>query len=1031
MLNRILKYSLENRLIILIAALLLFAGGAYLTPRMDVDIFPELTAPTVVVMTEAHGMAPEEVEQLVTFPIETAVNGATDIRRVRSSSSMGFSIVWVEFDWGTNIYNARQTVTERLVRASEDLPRGVGEPVIAPQSSLLGEIMIIGLTSDQKTPMELRTMAEWNVRPRLLSVGGVAQVTTIGGDFKEYQVLVHPEKLKHYGVSFTELIQSVQGMNANAPGGFLNEYGNRYLIRGIARSKKVNEIGNSVIKMQKGYPVKISDVADVEVGAAPKIGDGSYNGEDAVLLTVMKQPNVNTIKLTQRIEEALGDIQHNTGDQVTFHTNIFNQARFIKTSVNNVKKALIEGSVLVVIILMLFLMNYRTTIISLVAIPLSLIVSILVLKLFGLTINTMSLGGMAIAIGMLVDDAIIDVENVYKRLRQNVGCKKIHRAKPLKVVFDASSEIRPSIMNATLIIIVAFIPLFFLEGMEGRMLRPLGISFIVALFASLIVALTVTPVLCSYLLTNEKSLLKQKHGSWLENRLGKFYDRALRGAMQSKRFVLGVAGVFLVLAVLLFTRFGMNFLPPFNEGSLTVNLSAVPGISLPKSNEIGREAEEMLLEFPEIERLARRTGRAELAEHSFGVNVSELDVPFTLKDRSREEFLKAVRSKLDALDGVNVEVGQPITHRMDHMLSGTKANIAIKLFGTELNEMYRIANQIKSEIQNVEGIGDLTVQQQVEIPQIKIEPKRDMLAKYGIPMNNFVEFVDYAFAGEKVSDVFEDEKSFDMVIRYADAHREEIDAIREAMIDSYDGKNVPLYYVADIKSSSGPNTISRENVNRKLVVSVNVANRDVGSVVHDIQAKIDEYIQLPENYHLEYGGQFKSAERASQRLAWTSIAAILIVFLILFQEFHSPRLAGIVLLNLPLALIGGVVAIWLTSGDMSIPAIIGFITLFGIATRNGILLVSRYNNLRGKGVSLFDSVVRGSLDRLNPILMTALTAALALIPLALAGNQAGNEIQSPMAVVILGGLLTSTFLNIFIIPVVYYLMHQNKEQHEA
>jgi len=1030
MLNKIIQYSLHNRLMIVMGALLLFIGGTYVTTKMDIDIFPELTAPTVVVMTEAHGMAPEEVEQLVTFPIETAVNGATNIRRVRSSSSMGFSIVWVEFDWGTDIYNARQTVTERLVRASEDLPRGVGEPVIAPQSSLLGEVMIVGLTSEEKTPMELRTMAEWNIRPRLLSVGGVAQTTIIGGDYKEYQILVHPEKLKHYGVTYKELINTAQGMNVNAPGGFINEYGNRYIIRGLGRSNKVSEIGNSVIKMADDYPIKISDVADVKIGASPKIGDGSFNGQDAVLMTVTKQPEVNTINLTERIDKALLDIQKNTGDEVTFHTNIFNQANFIETSVNNVKRALIEGSVLVVIILMIFLMNPRTTIISLVAIPLSLIVSIVVLKLFDFTINTMSLGGMAIAIGMLVDDAIIDVENVYKRLRQNVGCKVEHRQKPLTVIYNASIEIRPSIMNATLIIIVAFIPLFFLEGMEGRMLRPLGISFIVALFASLIVALTITPVLCSYLLTNEKKLSKHKQGSWLENRLSKLYHGALKLAMRRKRAILVSSGVLMVLAILLFTRFGMNFLPPFNEGSLTINLTASPGISLEKSNEIGREAEHLLLDIPEIDRLSRRTGRAELAEHSFGVNISELDVPFSLDDRSREEFLKDVRSTLSTLKGVNVEVGQPITHRMDHMLSGTKANIAIKLFGTELNKMYQISNQIKDEIQDVKGIGDLTVEQQIETPQLKIRPKRDMLAKYGIPMRDFSQFVDYAFAGEKVSDVFEDEKSFDLVLRYAEPHRESMDAIREAMIGSYDGKNVPLYYVADIESSSGPNTISRENVRRKLVVSVNTANRDVGSVVEDIRAKVGENIQLPENYHLEYGGQFKSAERASKRLAWTSIAAILIVFLILYQEFHSSRLAGIVLLNLPLALIGGVVAIWLTSGDMSIPAIIGFITLFGIATRNGILLVSRYNNLLSKDVSLYDSVIRGSLDRLNPILMTALTAALALIPLALAGNQAGNEIQSPMAVVILGGLLTSTFLNIFVIPIVYYLIHQKNGNNE-
>ena len=1030
MLNKIIDYSLKNRLMILVGAILLLVGGTYVTTRMDVDIFPELTAPTVVVMTEAHGMAPEEVEQLVTFPIETAVNGATDIRRVRSSSSMGFSIVWVEFDWGTDIYNARQTVTERLVRASDDLPRGVGEPVIAPQSSLLGEVMIVGLTSDHKTPMELRTMAEWNLRPRLLSVGGVAQVTIIGGDFKEYQVRVHPEKLKHYQVSLQDLIGTVKGMNANAPGGFINEYGNRYIIRGLGRTKHVEEIGNSVIKMADGFPVKVSDVADVQAGAAPRIGDASFNTRNAVLLTVNKQPNVNTIRLNERINQALDEIRQNVGGEVQFHTNIFNQARFIENSIHNVQKALIEGSILVVIILLIFLMNYRTTVISLVAIPLSLLVSIVALDLMGFTINTMSLGGMAIAIGSLVDDAIIDVENVYKRLRQNVGCDARHREKPLSIVYRASKEIRPSIMNATLIIIVAFIPLFFLEGMEGRMLRPLGISFIVALFASLIVALTVTPVMCSYLLTNEKRLSKHKEGSWVERRLQKFYNGALQRVMKMRYTVLSLAGVLLILSVLLFTRFGMNFLPPFNEGSLTVNVSAVPGISLEKSNEIGRKAERLLLEVPEIDRLSRKTGRAELAEHSFGVNVSELDVPFNLKDRSRAAFLEEVRHKLSTLKGVNVEVGQPITHRMDHMLSGTNANIAIKLFGTELNEMYRIAKNIESEIGDVKGIGDLSVEQQVEIPQVKIKPNRDMLAKYGIPVRQFVEFVNYAFAGEKVSDVFEEEKAFDLVVRYDETHRGKMEAIREAMLETHDGKKVPLYYVADIQSSSGPNTINRENVRRKLVVSVNVANRDVGSVVDDIRSRINRHIDIPENYHIEYGGQFESAERASRRLSITSMAAILIIFLILYQEFKSTRLAGVVLLNLPLALIGGILAIWITSGDMSIPAIIGFITLFGIATRNGILLVSRYNALRSKGVDLYSSVMRGSMDRLNPILMTALTAALALIPLAVAGNQAGNEIQSPMAVVILGGLLTSTFLNMFIIPVVYYLIHLKQAHHD-
>lgn len=1028
MLNKIIQYALHNRLVVLVSAMLLLLGGGYVTSRMDVDIFPELTAPTVVVMTEAHGLAPEEVEQLVTFPIETAVNGATDIRRVRSSSSMGFSIVWVEFDWGTDIYNARQTVSERLVRASKDLPKGVGEPVIAPQSSLLGEVMIVGLTSDKKSPMELRTMAEWNLRPRLLSVGGVAQVTIIGGAFKEYQILLHPEKMRHYDVSLSQIVGTVNSMNENAPGGFINEYGNRYLIRGIARTQNLEKIGNTVIRMQGDFPVKIADVADVVVGAAPKFGDGSYNGQKAVLMTITKQPNVNTLNLVKNVNSALGEIERNNDGEVDFHTNIYNQGQFIETSVNNVQKALIEGAILVVIILMVFLMNYRTTLISLLAIPLSLLVTILVLKLFGLTINTMSLGGMAIAIGSLVDDAIIDVENVYKRLRQNMALKTGERSNTLKVIYDASTEIRASIMNATFIIMVAFIPLFFLDGMEGRMLKPLGVSYIVALFASLVVAITITPVLCSLLLTNEKRLMKHKEGSWVERKLQGSYTKVLVCLMNAKRTVLTVSVVLLLGAVFLFTRFGMNFLPPFNEGSMTINITAAPGISLEESDKIGQEAEKLLLSLPEVENLSRKTGRAELAEHSFGVNVSELDVPYTLESRNKQALVKEVREMMSTLKGVNVVVGQPITHRMDHMLSGTQANIAIKIFGTELNTLYQTANEIKGVIQGVEGIGDLNVEQQIEIPQIKIKPKREMLAKYGIPIREFIDFVDYAFAGEKVSDVFENEKSFDLILRYAEPHRNNMEAIKEAMIDTYDGKKIPLSYVADIKSSSGPNTISRENVKRKLVVSVNVADRDVGSVVADIRNVIDEKIQLPENYHVEYGGQFESAESASRTLTLTSLAALLVIFLLLYQEFKSIQTAGVILLNLPLALIGGVVAIAITSGDMSIPAIIGFITLFGIATRNGILLVSRYNALKKEGVLLVKRIVQGSMDRLNPILMTALTAALALVPLALAGDKPGNEIQSPMAVVILGGLLTSTFLNIFVIPIVYYYMNRKEEK---
>ncbi len=1030
MISKIINYSLQHRLIILVAAILLIIAGIYITSDMEVDIFPDLNAPTVVVMTEAHGMAPEEVEKLVSFPIETAVNGAAGIRRVRSSSSMGFSIVWVEFNWGIDIYNARQTVSEKLMTISDKLPKGVGSPTIAPQSSLLGEIMIFSLTSDTTNAMELRTIAEWIIRPRLLSVGGVAQITIIGGEFKQYKILADPQKMKYYNVSLSELINTCEASNENVSGGFINEFGNKYIISGIGRTNKVNEIGNSVIKMVDNVPVKVEDVAEVVIGAAPKIGDGSYRGKEAVVITVTKQPDINTLELTENLNEAITDIKKNLSDDITFNTDIFEQANFIKVAVNNVKKALIEGCIFVIIILFLFLMNYRTTLISLVAIPLSLLVAIITLKALGLTINTMSLGGMTIAIGSLVDDAIIVVENAFKRLKENAGKLQENMEKPLKVIFDATKEIMASILNATLIIIVAFVPLFFLSGMEGRMLKPLGISFIVALFASLIVAVTLTPVLCSYLLTNNKKLRKQQKGSWLVRNLNFIYAIGLKKVLKIKRTALGIAFIIFLFTIILFFSFGRSFLPPFNEGALAINTYTMPGISLEESDKIGKQAEEILLTIPEVITTSRKTGRAELAEHSFGVNVSEIETPFELKDRSRAEFLSDIRKKLNSISGITVEVGQPISHRISHMVSGSEANIAIKLFGTDLNKMFSIANKIKANIQDIEGIADLNVEQQVEIPQIQIKPKRDMLAKFGIPLKEFTQFIDYAFAGEKISDVFEQEKSFDLILRFNDENRDNIYAIRNAMIDTHYGTKIPLHYVADIRSTSGPNTISRENVQRKIVVSVNVAERDIGSVVNDIQHRIDQNITLPENYRIEYGGQFESAAKTTRILLFTSLFAILVIFLILYQEFKNSKIAGIILLNLPLALIGGVLSIWFSSGVISIPAIIGFITLFGIATRNGLLLVSRYQHLKEEGLKLYDRVIKGSLDRLNPILMTALTTALALIPLAIAGDKPGNEIQSPMAIVILGGLLSSTLLNIFIVPIVYYLVNLKSEKKE-
>ena len=1027
MLNKIIHYSLHNRLVVLCAAVLLLIAGSYTAMHTDVDVFPDLTAPTVVIMTEANGMAAEEVEQLVTFPIETAVNGATHVRRVRSSSTNGFSIAWVEFDWGTDIYLARQIVSEKLAIVGESLPSNVGKPTLGPQSSILGEMMIIGLTADSTSMLDLRTIADWTVRPRLLSTGGVAQVDVLGGDIKEYQIQLDPKRMRHYGVSMSEVMAVTEDMNLNANGGVLYEFGNEFIVRGMLSTTRLEEMAKAVVKTVENFPVKLEDIADVKIGAkVPKLGTASERGKSAVLLTVTKQPATSTLDLTAKLEASLKDLQKNLPADVKVSTDIFRQSRFIESSIGNVKKSLFEGGIFVVIVLFLFLANVRTTVISLITLPISLLVSILTLHYMGLTINTMSLGGMAIAIGSLVDDAIVDVENVYKRLRENKLKPEAERMKTLDVVFHASKEVRMPILNSTLIIVVSFVPLFFLSGMEGRMLVPLGIAFIVALFASTVVALTLTPVLCSYLLDNSKTDKELKE-SFIARWMKGIYEKMLVWVLAHKKVTLGsIIGVFL-LALGMFFTLGRSFLPSFNEGSFTINISSLPGISLEESNQIGHRAEELLLSIPEIQTVARKTGRAELAEHSFGVNVSELEAPFELKDRSRSELVAEVREKLNTLTGANIEIGQPISHRIDAMLSGTKANIAIKLFGDDLNKMFSLGNQIKEKIGGIEGIADLNVEQQIERPQLKIQPRREMLAKYGITLPEFSQFVNVALAGKVVSQVYEKGKSFDLTVKVKDEERDEMEKIRNLMIDTADGRKIPLDYVAEVVSTMGPNSISRENVKRKIVISANVADRDLRSVVNDIQQQIDASIQLPEGYHIEYGGQFESEQAASRTLALTSFISIVIIFLLLYNEFRSVKESGVILLNLPLALIGGVFALVLTTGEISIPAIIGFISLFGIATRNGMLLISHYNHLQQEeGLSVYNSVIQGSLDRLNPILMTALSSALALIPLALGGDLPGNEIQSPMAKVILGGLLTSTFLNGFIVPIVYIMMHRKK-----
>ncbi|RHV98290.1 efflux RND transporter permease subunit [Culturomica massiliensis] len=1026
MLNKIIEFSLNNRIVVLIGAVLLILAGTYTATNMEVDVFPDLNAPTVVVMTEAKGMAPEEVERLVTFPVETAVNGATDVRRVRSSSTTGFSIVWVEFNWGTDIYRARQIVSEKLAVVGDVLPSNVGKPTLGPQSSILGELMIIGLTADTTSLQDLRTLADWTIRPRLLSTGGVAQVTVLGGDIKEYQILLDPGKMKHYGIGLDEVIGVVKDMNQNASGGVLYEFGNEFIVRGILSTNKVEALQKAVIKNVNEVPIVLENIAEVRIGAkAPKLGLASDHGKEAVLMTITRQPATSTLELTDQLDRSLAELQKTLPKDVKVTTDIFRQSRFINSSIDNVQKSLYEGGIFVVIVLFLFLMNIRTTVISLITIPLSVIVALVTLKIMGLTINTMSLGGIAIAIGSLVDDAIVDVENVFKRLRENRQKPEKERKSVITVVFEASKEVRMPILNSTLIIVASFVPLFFLSGMEGRMLAPLGITFVISLFASTFVALTLTPVLCTYLLGNSKS--KTEREPYLVRKLKKGYERALEWTLLHKKIVLGGISVVFVLAVIMLSSFGRSFLPPFNEGSFTVSISTLPGVSLEESDKIGRMAENILLSVPEIQTVGRKTGRAELDEHALGVNTSEIEAPFILGKRSKDEVLAEIREKIKMISGVNIEIGAPITHRIDAMLSGTRANIAIKLFGTDLNKMHEIGKRIKTSIQDVKGIADLNVEQQVERPQLRIEPKREMLAKYGVTLPQFADMVNVMLGGEAVSQVYEGNKSFDLTLKVNDVSREGAGRIRQLIVDA-NGRKVPLESIADVISSTGPNTISRENVARKIVVSANVSGRDLRGVVNDIQAKISNEIDLPEGYHVEYGGQFESEQAASRIILIASIFSIVIIFLLLFKEFRNVKQSLVILLNLPLALIGGVISIYFTNGIMSIPAIIGFISLFGIATRNGMLLIDRYNSLRESGMPLRESIVQGSLDRLNPILMTALTSGLALIPLALGGDLPGNEIQSPMAKVILGGLMSSTVLNGFIIPIMYLYLNRHGEK---
>lgn len=1019
MLDRIIGWSLNNRLVTLFGAAVLLLAGSWAALTLPVDVFPDLTAPTVTVLAEAHGMAPEEVETQVTFPIESVVNGATGVRRVRSSSAQGIAIVWVEFDWGTDIFRARQIVSEKLQLAASQLPADLDAPVLAPVTSIMGEILLVGMTTDRHSDMDVRSTADWTVRKRLLSIEGVSQVIPIGGQVKQYQVRVNPEGLRAYGVTLSEVLRAAEESNSNAAGGIYQDSGREVLIRGLGRARSVEDIAGTVVAVRNGIPVLLGDVAEVAVGPAPRFGIGSVNAEPAVILSVQKQPDANTLALTERIDEELGRIQSRLPDGMTINRGIFRQSSFIELAVGNVIEALRDGALLVVLILFVFLWNLRTTGISVLAIPLSLGVAVLAMKLLGVTINTMTLGGMAIAIGALVDDAIIDVENVFRRLKENRARPEAEREPSLKVVYEASREVRGPILNATIIISIVFLPLFFLSGVEGRMLRPLGFAYIVSIVASLVVAITVTPTLCSFLLPNAR-IMDREEESWLVERLKKIYSRTLGWVLARTTTVIAAAGVLLVLTLAVVPFLGRGFLPEFQEGTLVISAVTVPGTGLDTSNDLGNRIEGILLQHPAVIGTSRRTGRAELDEHAQGANAAEIDVRLDLTSIPLDAVLNELRGDLAFVPGTNITIGQPIGHRIDHMLSGTRASIAIKLFGPDLYELRRYGEQIRAQAELIPGVVDLSVEQQADVPQLRVYADRPAMARYGVTPMMLAETIDVAFAGEVVSEVREGQESYDLVVRYDEAFRGNAERVGAALVDTPVGARIPLSALAAVRYERGPNTISRENVQRKIVVSANVAGRDVGSVVSEIEAAVASGVSLPEGYYVEYGGQFESARQATRTIALLSLLSIVLIFLVLYKEFGGARPALLVMVNLPLALTGGLAAVFLLlAGELNVAALVGFITLFGIAVRNGILLVSHYQHLIRDGLDLRAAVFQGSMERLNPILMTALTAGLALIPLALGGGEPGKEIQTPMAIVILGGLLTSTFLNMVVVPALF------------
>ena len=1031
MFEKLIKFSLQNRLIVLLSAIMLLLVGTYITIDLPVDVFPDLTAPTVTILTEAHGMAAEEVEILVTFPIEIAVNGATDVRRVRSSSAAGFSIVWVEFDWGTDIFIARQIVNEKIQIAAASLPKGVDNPVLAPISSIMGEIMLISLSIDENnnpqnlTEMDLRTLANFEIRRRLLSINGVSQVIPIGGAVKQYQILVSPEKLASYNITLNEVLKAAEESNENSSGGSYMDSGSEYLIRGIGRAKTIDDIDNSVVAVRDNVPIFMKDIADVQIGQAIKFGDGSANAKPAVILTIQKQPKTNTIELTEKIEATLDEIQQALPPGIVINSNIFKQADFIETSISNLIGALRDGAFLVIIVIFLFLWNFRTTFISVLAIPLSIIITIIIFQIFDIMINTMTLGGIAIAIGVLVDNAIVYVENVFRRLKENRFKPESEREKPLTVIYEASKEIHAPMVNATIIIAVVFLPLFFLSGVEGRLLRPMGYAYVISIFASLAVAITITPVLSYYLLPKAKFMSK-KGDTWLVEKLKYYYEKTLKFTLKRPKTLLSLSVIVLGFTIALIPFLGRSFLPEFNEGSLTISLITLPGTSLEESNKIGNLAEEIILSHPEVKSTARRTGRAELDEHAQGVNGAELDVRFELNGKSKEEFITELRNSLTAVPGTNITIGQPIGHRIDHMLSGTRANIAVKIFGSNLQQLRSLANAVKEEMLKVEGAVDVAVDQEVEVPQTKIKFNRTAMARYGVTVGELAEAIDIAFNGEVASEIREGQNIFDLVVRFDENNRGNIHKIQTALFDTPMGAKVPLSQLAEIVNEKGPNRISRENVQRKIVIQANVSGRDLRSVVDEMKANIQNNVNFPQGYFVEFGGQFESEQEATRIISLLSLVSIGVIFLILYLQFGKLNYALFILVNLPLALIGGVWAIYFTDGIISIASLVGFITLFGIATRNGILMISHYKHLLEEGKEFTQAVIQGSIERLNPILMTAISTGLALIPLALGSGQPGKEIESPMAIVILGGLFTSTVLNMIILPSLFHKFGKEK-----